>query len=90
MYIYIHIYIHIHLIYIYIYIHVHIYIQALQALLTDADMNVQLHPRATSSISETRTIFGLTRLLRNIRPPSDPPCACHTHTPYNIGHGNIV
>ena len=24
----------------------------------------------------------------NIRPPTDPPCLCHT--PYNIGDGNIV
>ena len=30
----------------------------------------------------------IARLLRNIRPPTDPPCVCHT--PYNIGHGNIV
>ena len=36
----------------------YIYIYKLQALLTDADMNVQFHPRATSSISETRTTFG--------------------------------
>jgi len=27
-------------------------------------------------------------LLRNIRPPSDPPLLCHT--PYNIVHSNIV
>jgi len=25
------------------------------------------------------------RRLRNIQPPSGPPCVCHT--PYNIGHG---
>ena len=28
------------------------------------------------------------RLMRNIRPPPDPPCVCHI--PYNIGSGNIV
>ena len=28
------------------------------------------------------------RLMRNIRPPPDPPCICHT--PYNIGSGNSV
>ena len=27
-------------------------------------------------------------LLRNTRPPTDPPFVCHT--PYNIGNGNIV
>ena len=30
----------------------------------------------------------IARLLRNIRPRTDPPFVCHT--PYNIGHGNIV
>jgi len=30
----------------------------------------------------------IARPLRNIRPPTDPSFACHT--PYNIGHGNIV
>jgi len=30
----------------------------------------------------------IARLLRNIRPPTDPPFVCHT--PYNIGGGNVV
>ena len=30
----------------------------------------------------------IARLMRNIRPPPDPPYVCHT--PYNIGGGNIV
>jgi len=30
----------------------------------------------------------IARLLRNIRPPPDPACVCHT--PYNIGKGTVV
>ena len=30
----------------------------------------------------------IARLLRNIRPPTDPPSVCHTL--YTIGDGNIV
>jgi len=30
----------------------------------------------------------IARLLCNVRPPSAPPCVCHT--PYNIADGNIV
>jgi len=35
-----------------------------------------------------RDCATITRLLLNIRPPSDSPCVCHI--PYSIGHGNIV
>jgi len=31
---------------------------------------------------------AITRLLRNIRPPTDPSFVCYR--PYNIGDGNIV
>jgi len=44
-----------------------------------------LPPPHTQSLPYFNSISGL---LRNIRPPTDRPCLCHT--PYNIGDGNIV
>jgi len=42
-------------------------------------------PTTCNALAHCNTIACF---LRNIRPPTDPPCVCHI--PYTIGDGNIV
>jgi len=58
------------------------------ALAWESIMGVHHPCIAPPHLQSLRYCKTIARLLRNIRPPSDPPCVCHV--PYNIGNNNIV